>query len=94
MAANTLSGDSIADSAFPGPVPFLTEAHAGLPEAHVWVDIRHFVECILNEQEPVPTGEHARHVLDIIETGYEAARTGRTLELQTTFDLISMEEAA
>ena len=33
------------------------------------------------------TAEHARHVIEIIEAGYAAARDGRTVELRTTFDL-------
>ena len=36
---------------------------------------------------PTPvTAEHARHVIDIIESGYRAAQTGTTQELTTTFD--------
>lgn len=88
----TAAGGSLTDRSKLGSVPFLTSAHAALPEAHVWVDIRHLVECILHDQEPVPTGEHARHVLEIIEKGYEAARSGRTLELNTSFGLFVMEE--
>jgi len=33
------------------------------------------------------TPEHARHVIDIIESGYRAAETGETQELRTTFAL-------
>ena len=32
------------------------------------------------------TAEHARHVIDIIESGYRAAETGTTQTLRTTFD--------
>ena len=35
--------------------------------------------------EPVPTAEHARHVVEIIEAGYRAAQTGQTQDLTTTF---------
>jgi len=31
------------------------------------------------------TAEHARHVSDIIESGYRAARSGRTQQLSTAF---------
>jgi hypothetical protein len=33
------------------------------------------------------TAEHARHVIDIIESGYLSARTGTRQELTTSFDL-------
>jgi hypothetical protein len=29
--------------------------------------------------------EHARHVIDVIESGYRAADTGTTQELRTSF---------
>ncbi len=41
----------------------------------------------------VVTAEHARHVIDIIESGYRAAESGRTQELRTTFEL-PQEDAA
>jgi predicted dehydrogenase len=31
------------------------------------------------------TAEHARHVIDIIESAYRASQTGQTQELTTTF---------
>jgi hypothetical protein len=33
----------------------------------------------------VPSGEHARHVVELIEKAYASARTGQALELTTTF---------
>jgi predicted dehydrogenase len=65
--------------------PFLTESHAGIQESHLWVDIRHLVDCILSGTVPVPSGDHARHVTEIIEKGYLAAQSGQTQELVTTF---------
>jgi predicted dehydrogenase len=39
----------------------------------------------VREDRPTPvTAEHARHVVDIIESGYRAAETGTTQELRTT----------
>lgn len=52
----------------------------GLPLA-----VEHLIDCILEDKEPVPSGEHARHVLEIMNKCMEAARTGRTQELTTTF---------
>jgi hypothetical protein len=34
----------------------------------------------------IANAEHARHVIDIIESGYRAARIGQTQELRTTFE--------
>jgi predicted dehydrogenase len=40
---------------------------------------------------PTPlTAEHARHVIDIIESGYRSARTGARQELTTSFDNASV----
>jgi predicted dehydrogenase len=64
---------------------FLGEAHAAMPEAHIWAEIRHLVNCVANNQEPMAGGEHARHVIEIIEKGYEAAQSGRTQTLKTSF---------
>ncbi len=48
-------------------------------------DLLHFVDCVASGQEPIPSAEHARHVIEIIEKGYEAARTGQAQTLTTTF---------
>jgi predicted dehydrogenase len=67
------------------PAPFIAGPHTQLQEAHLWADIRHLVDCILHDKEPVPSPEHARHVIEIVEKGYAAARTGQAQELRTTF---------
>lgn len=67
--------------------PYITGTHTQLEEAHLWADIRHLVDCILDDKEPVPSGEHARHVIEIIEKGYVAAHTGQVQELSTTFQV-------
>ncbi len=46
---------------------------------------RHFVACLLGDEAPVLTAEHARHVLEIILASYEAIDDGRSHELTTTF---------
>lgn len=41
---------------------------------------------LVRDGHPSPvTAEHASHVVDIIESGYRAAATGRTQDLRTTF---------
>lgn len=54
-------------------------------EFHVFEDILQLAELV-REGKPTPaTAEHARHVIDIIESGYRAAETGQTQDLRTTF---------
>jgi predicted dehydrogenase len=59
--------------------------HTSIQEPHVYNDIMHLVDCIQRDQPPVPTGEHARHVVEIIEKAYLAARTGQAQTLESTF---------
>jgi predicted dehydrogenase len=64
----------------------VTPAHAVIPEPHVYSDIMHCVECIVEDRPPIASGEHAAHVVEIIEKGYIAARTGVTQTLESTFE--------
>jgi predicted dehydrogenase len=60
-----------------------------LPRAKRWSlpdGVVHLIECILDPSLPVVTsGEHARHVIESMNRCYEAAREGRTVELETSF---------
>jgi predicted dehydrogenase len=47
--------------------------------------IGHMIECIQQEKEPIVSGEHARHVIEIMTRCYDAAQEGRIVELNTTF---------
>jgi len=91
-----LPGDSSAPTSRPqrtdvvrlqvhGDLPHVTEEHRQIPESHVYADIMHLVDCIAENREPLVTGAHARHVVELIEKGYEASRTGRTQQLRTAF---------
>ena len=52
---------------------------------NVFNDIMNLVMWV-KEGKPSPvTAEHARHVIEIIETAYTAAETGQTQKLTTTF---------
>jgi predicted dehydrogenase len=62
-------------------------AHKQIPEAHVFEDIMQLARWVLDGIPSAVTAEHARHVVDIIESGYRAAATGSTQSLSTTFDL-------
>jgi predicted dehydrogenase len=52
-----------------------------------WTDgLRHLVECIRNQSEPLLDPEHACHVLDVMLQAQAAGRDGRTREIQSRFD--------
>src|SRR5579884_1481311 len=57
----------------------------GTQEHRVFEDVMQLVDWV-REGKPSPvTAEHARHVVDIIESAYRAADTGVTQELRTEF---------
>jgi predicted dehydrogenase len=45
---------------------------------------RHFLACLLGEETPVLTAEHARHVLDVILAAYASIEDGRAHATSTT----------
>jgi predicted dehydrogenase len=47
--------------------------------------LRHLVECILAGARPLPTPEHALHVLEIALAAQASARDGRARELRSRF---------
>ena len=47
--------------------------------------VRHFVDCLRGEAEPVLTAEHARHVLDVIVKAYASIEDGASHRTDTTF---------
>jgi predicted dehydrogenase len=59
--------------------------HRKIPEAHVYADIVHLADCVREGREPLTTAEHARHVIEIMEKAYSAARTGRRQQITSTF---------
>jgi myo-inositol 2-dehydrogenase / D-chiro-inositol 1-dehydrogenase len=42
--------------------------------------MRHFLQCVRGEAEPLETGEDGRAVLEVILAAYESARGGRRIE--------------
>ena len=69
----------------PGHLPHVVGEHVGIQESHVYADIMHLVDCLAQGTKPLVTGAHARHVVELIEKGYESSRTGKALDLRTTF---------
>ena len=47
---------------------------------------RQFIACLLGEETPILTAEHARHVLDVILKAYASIEDGRAHETETTFE--------
>jgi predicted dehydrogenase len=68
-------------------LPHVTGVHREIDENHVFEDIMQLVDWVADVLPSPVTAEHARHVIDIIESSYRAAETGETQTLSTTFDL-------
>lgn len=68
-------------------LPHVTGPHRDIDEQHVFEDIMQLVDWIREDKPSPVTAEHARHVIDIIESAYRSAATGKTEELTTTFSL-------
>jgi predicted dehydrogenase len=67
-------------------LPHVVGRHRDIPEPHVFEDIMQLVDCVLDGTPTPVTAEHARHVIDIIESGYRSATTGRRRKLTTSFE--------
>lgn len=66
-------------------LPHVVGPHLDLGEQHVYEDVMQLVDWV-REDKPTPvTAEHARHVIDIIESAYRSAETGQAQSLSTTF---------
>jgi predicted dehydrogenase len=66
-------------------LPHVVGPHREIEEQHVFEDIMQLVDWIREDKPTIVTAEHARHVIDIIESAYRSAETGQTQELSTTF---------
>jgi predicted dehydrogenase len=89
----TLHGPVTDWNAQMGTLEHVVGAHREIPEAHVFEDIMQLVRWV-REGIPTPvTAEHARHVVDIIESGYRSAAEGAAQSLTTTFELADLPAA-
>lgn len=66
----------------------VTGVHTTIPESHVYEDIMQLVRWVRDGVPSIATAEQARHVIDIIESGYRSAETGRSQVLRTSFELV------
>jgi len=71
--------------------PHVTGEHLKMRESHVFEDIMQLVDWVLDGIPSIVDASHAKHVIDIIESGYRAARTGQTQELSTAFTPLPLE---
>ncbi len=72
--------------------PHVVGEHQGKPESHVFEDVMQLVDWVLEGCASIASAEHARHVIDILESAYRAADTGQAQELTTTFEPLPAEE--
>lgn len=47
--------------------------------------VAHLAECVLEKKEPIISGEHARHVIEIMTRAIQSSKEARTFDLETTF---------
>jgi len=66
-------------------LPHVVGRHREIEEMHVFEDIMQLVDLIREGRPTIVTPEHARHVIDIIESSYRAAETGQAQDLTTSF---------
>jgi predicted dehydrogenase len=65
-------------------LPHVVGPHREVEESHVFEDIMQLTDLVREGIPTVATPEHARHVIDIIESAYRSAETGQAQELRTT----------
>jgi predicted dehydrogenase len=68
-------------------LPHVTGKHQDIEEAHVYEDVMQLVDWVLEGKPSLATAEHARHVIDIIESAYSSAETGQAQDLVTSFEI-------
>jgi predicted dehydrogenase len=66
-------------------LPHVTGVHREIEEQHVFEDVMQLVDWVRDGSPSIATAEHARHVIDIIESAYRAARSGKRQSLSTKF---------
>ena len=96
-ALNRIIGTRLGDRELKLPdehPPHVAGEHRHLRENHVFEDLMQLVNWIREGTPSLVSTEHARHVIDIIESGYRAAATGQTQELKTTFTPLPLDALA
>jgi predicted dehydrogenase len=66
----------------PAREPCLAGPHADLPNAHVYADVLHLLDCVQEGIEPLAGGAQALHTVAVIEAAFRAAGTGQTQDVE------------
>lgn len=74
--------------------PHVSGPHIKLAESHVFEDMMQLAQWIREDKPTIVTVDHARHVVDIIESAYRSAETGQVQELRTSFEPLALDELA
>ena len=62
----------------------ITGVHRDIEEQHWYEDTMQLVDWVRDGTRSVASAEHARQVIDTIESAYRSAASGRTQQLRTT----------
>jgi len=74
--------------------PHVVGEHRTMRESHVFEDMMQLVDWVRDDTPTTVSADHARHVIDIIESAYRSAETGRAQDLRTTFDPLPLDSLA
>lgn len=75
--------------------PHVTPAHKKIGENHVFEDIMQLVDWVHSDVASIANMDHARHVINIIESAYASESKGKIITLkQTAFKPLPLEELA
>lgn len=66
-------------------LPHVKGEHRDIEEQHVFEDVAQLIDWVRDDIASPVTAQHARHVIDIVESSYRAAETGQAQGLTTTF---------
>src|SRR5215813_6985376 len=64
-------------------LPHVVGSHRQIGEHHVYEDIMQLVDWVREDTPSPVTAEHARHVIEIIESAYRSAEAGQAQDLTT-----------
>lgn len=48
--------------------------------------VEHLIDCVASGARPIPSIDHAIHVIEILEAAAASSRSGQAVEIQSTFD--------
>lgn len=94
----TLNGAQLGDKSliYEGDYePNVTPEHKKLPENHVFADIMQLVDWVKDDKASIANMDHARHVIDIIESAYASNESNKIITLKPTkFQPLPLEQLA